>query len=144
MILFGLLTYGSMRVNRGLHRLNHQGRYYWWGSVRLDSNPLNKQPMHPAVNPCAQDEQICGFNPESIWVTPGLMEWAFTLSSLPTYLLCMAVVRGFAHFGVSELLSFMITMPLLTLAWFYAAGWLFDRWRYKRSLRRSSVGASLT
>ena len=42
LILFGLLTYGSIRVNRDT-RYGHHRRYFWWGSVCLDSDPLNRQ-----------------------------------------------------------------------------------------------------
>ena len=141
LILFGLLTYGSVRANRYLHTQHVYGRYFWWGSVRLDSDPLNQ---HPMLKPCEQEtEESCTFDPEYIWVDPGLIERALTLSALPAFLLALAVVRGLAHFGISEWLSFMIAMPLLTIAWFYAVGWLLDRWRYKRFLRRSSAHSSL-
>jgi len=141
MILFCLLTFSSMRVDRDLRQQHHRGRYFWWGSVRLDSDPLNKRPL---PKPCAQaTDQTCGFDPQYIWVVPGLIEWALRLSALPAFLLTVLVMHGLDRFGISELLSFMITMPLLTLVWFYSVGWLLDRWRYKRSLRRSSADASL-
>ena len=141
LILFGLLTYGSVRANRYLHTQHVYGRYFWWGSVRLDTDPLNK---HSLLNqPCAPDkEQTCGFDPEYIWVSPGWIERALTLSALPAFLLTVAVMHGLDRFGVSELPSFMITMPLLTLVWFYMVGWLLDRWQCKRSLRRSSAPIS--
>lgn len=143
LILFGLLTYGSVRANRYLHTQHLYGRYFWWGSVRLDTDPLNK---HPLLNqPCAPDTgQTCRFDPQYIWVDPGWIERVFTLSALPAFLLTYAVVQGLAHFGISELLSFMITMPCLTVAWFYSIGWFLDRWRYKRSSsRRRSIESSL-
>lgn len=131
LILFGLLTFGSTQANRDLRQQHYRGRYFWWGSVRLDSDPLNKR---PALKPCAQEtNQNCGFDPQYIWVTRGMIERALTLSALPAFLLALTVARGLAHFGVSEVLSFMIALPLLTLAWFYAVGWLLDRWRYKRA-----------
>jgi hypothetical protein len=42
------------------------------------------------------------------------------------------MVSGLSHFGVSELKSFMVTMPLLILVLHAFVGWLFDRWRFKR------------
>ena len=39
------------------------------------------------------------------------------------------------HFGISELKSFMVTMPLLIMVWHGFVGWLFDRWRFKRHQR---------
>lgn len=133
-ILFGLLTYGSLQVNRMIHQ-DHYGRFFWWGSVRLDSDPLNKR---PGTKPCAPitDEECVG-EPQYIWVDPGWIERALTLSAFPAFLIGIPVVRGLSHMGVSELLSFMITMPLLILAWFYTVGWLLDRWQFKRSLHRT-------
>jgi len=49
-----------------------------------------------------------------------------------------------ARLGVSELASFMSTMPALMLGWFYLVGWLLDRWQHKLSLRRASSNSSLS
>ena len=134
LILFGLLTYGSLRANRMLQQ-DQLGRYFWWGSVRLDSDPLNRR---PAMKPCLPEtHEECAWEPQYIWVHPGLIEKTLVLSALPAFLLAIAVVRELSRLGVSELLSFMLTMPLLTLAWFYALGWLLDRRQYKRSLPRA-------
>ena len=136
--LFALLTYGSMEMNREIHGQDRKGRYFWWGSVRLDSDPLNE---HPTSKPCAQETQEnCSFDPQYIFVTPGFIERALFLSALPALLVAIAVVRGAAHLGVSELLSFMIAMPLFTIAWFYAVGWFLDRWLHRRSLHRATAG----
>ena len=140
LVLFGLLTFASLQVNRAM--LHDHGRYFWWGSVRLDSDPLNERPASKLWKEGTQEN--CPFVPEFIWVTPGWMETALTLSAFPAFLLTIAVVRGLAHLGISELLSFMITMPILILVWFYAVGWLLDRWRYKRLLLRPSVNPSST
>jgi hypothetical protein len=143
MILFGLLTYDSVRVdsmrfNTNL-RQHHHNRYFWWGSVRLDSDPLNKRPR---LEPCVEesDENCDALEPEYIWVGPGWLERALTLSALPAFLLACAVAHGLAHFGISELLSFIFAMPLFTLAWFYSVGWLLDRWQFKRYSHRVSIG----
>ena len=136
LVLFGLLTYGSMRMNEMLQQ-HGLSRYFWWGSIRLDSDPLNKRPVS---KPCVKEEQDCAGDTLYVQVTPGWIERALILSALPAFLLAIAAVRGLAHLGVSELLSFMFTMPLLTLAWFYTVGWLLDRWQYKRSLNRPSTG----
>jgi len=92
------------------------------------------------VKPCAQEsDEDCGFDPEYIWVTPGWIEIALTLSAFPAFFLAITVAHGLAHLGVSELRSFMPAMLLGTVAWFYAVGWHLDRWRFNRSLRRASV-----
>jgi hypothetical protein len=138
LVLFGLLTYASIQGNREMSHGRH-GRYFWWGSVRLDSDPLDK---HPTLEPCTQGQDgDCACDPLYIWVEPGLLEKALVLSALPAFLLVRAVVFGLARLGVNELASFMFTMPVLTLVWFYGVGWLLDRWQHKRSLRRSSASS---
>jgi hypothetical protein len=54
------------------------------------------------------------------------------LSALPAFLAGLGIVHGLARVGVSEVTSFMSSMPLLILAWLYFIGWLFDRWSRKR------------
>ena len=129
--LFGLLTYGSFRVS-SLNEPRHPNRYFWWGSVRLDSDPLSKRRVE---KPCVDSEELCSFDPEFIWVTPGWVEIALTLTAFPAFLLAITVAHGLDHKGVSELRSFIPAMLLGTLTWFYAVGWFLDRWRFKRSLR---------
>lgn len=139
LILFGLLTFGSMRANRELRKLQHDNRYFWWGSLRLDSDPLNKR---LALKPCPQQsDEVCYGPLTDVWVTPGWIEKALILSAIPAFVLAMALVHGLAHLGVSELLSFMFSMPVLILVWFYTVGWLLDRWQYKRSLHRASIAS---
>jgi hypothetical protein len=88
---------------------DHHGRYFWWGSVRLDSDPLNKR---PALKPCVpKTDEECVGEPLYIWVNPGLIERALTLSAFPAFLLAIAVARALSRLGVNELLSFMLTMP---------------------------------
>ncbi len=128
LILFGLLTYSSFRVS-SLNDPRHPNRYFWWGSVRLDSNPLGKRRVE---KPCLESQEAC-FEPEFIWVTPGWVEIALTLSAFPAFFLAITVAHGLAHLGVSELRSFIPAIFLGTLTWFYAVGRLLDRWRFRRS-----------
>jgi len=65
------------------------------------------------------------------------MERAFVLTALPAFLLEFVVIHGLARLGVSELQSFLFTMPLLTVVWFYVVGWLLDRWLHKRASGRT-------
>jgi len=142
LILFALLTYHAARWNRET-RQGHPSRYFWWGATRLDSDPMNKHPRRPL--PCEQGTDDCiSFDPEYISVEPGLMQKALVLSALPGFLSSLAVVRGLARLGVSELVSFMLTTPVFIFAWFYSLGWLLDRRRYRRSVRTAATGPSLT
>jgi hypothetical protein len=71
-----------------------------------------------------------------IWVDPGWLEKALVVSALPASLLGAVFGRGLAQLGVSELVSFMSTMPALIFGWFYLVGWYLDRWQHKRSSHR--------
>jgi hypothetical protein len=140
LVLFGLLTYASIQGNREM-RHGRQGRYFWWGSLRLDSDPLDK---NPALEPCKPgSEGDCAWEPLYIWVDPGLLEKALVISALPAFLLGKVFVRGLARLGFSEFATFMSTMPVLIIGWFYGVGWLLDRWKRKRSLRRAQASSSL-
>jgi len=61
-----------------------------------------------------------------------LLAKCFVLTTLPAWLASVAIVYRLARLGVSELTSFFVSMPLLTLVWFYFVGWSFDRWQSKR------------
>jgi hypothetical protein len=112
----------------------HKGpsRYFWWSSIRLDSDPLSKYFKKPIS--CEQGLENCtAWEPEYIWVTPGWIDKALLLFALPAFVAGSGVVEGLGRFGVSQVLSFMISMPLLIFGWFYFVGWLFDRRRRSRS-----------
>ena len=138
MTLFTALKYHAIRVNHENHR-HHASRYFWWGAARLDSDPMNRHPLKEATaRPCTEDAGDCvQWDPEYIWVTPGLMDKGLVFSALPAFLVGLAIVRGLAHLGVSEVATFMVAMPLCIALWFYSVGWLFDRRRYKRRIRSS-------
>jgi len=140
MTLFSLLTYHAIRVNHEM-RQGRSSRYFWWGGIRLDSDPLNKHPRKRSS--CEQATDDCNsWDPEYIWVTPGLMERALVISALPAIVCSLTLVRGLARLGVSEPSSFMVSMPVFISAWFYAVGWIADRWRYKRSVRSAAASPS--
>jgi hypothetical protein len=52
--------------------------------------------------------------------------------ALPAFLGTAGIVSGLARLDVSEITSFFVSMPFLTVAWFYFIGWMFDRWHGKR------------
>jgi hypothetical protein len=55
------------------------------------------------------------------------------LSAMPAFVIGMLAVRGVGYTGISEVSSFMVLMPPLIFAWYYAVGWLVDRWMCRRS-----------
>jgi hypothetical protein len=65
--------------------------------------------------------------PLVVWVDPGWLAKCFVLTDLPAFLATEGIVRGLARAGVSEITSFVVSMPLLTMAWFSSMGWLLDR-----------------
>jgi hypothetical protein len=85
---------------------------------------------------CEPDTANCiEWDPDYIWVESGLIEKALVLTAIPAFLVGLSIVRGFARLGVSEVTTFMTTMPVCITLWFYSAGWLLDRWKYKRRAR---------
>jgi hypothetical protein len=137
--LFIALTHGSLRMNREIQR--SPSRYFWWTSIRLDSDPLNRHPKSTTA-PCKNGQENC-VNWELrpiVWVDPSWTAKFLMLSALPAFLVGAAVVGGLAGLGVSEVWSFAIEMPLLILAWFCFVGWLIDRWVHKRSRLRARTG----
>lgn len=134
--LFAGVSYNSFRLNRQIHSISGSNRYFWWGSVRLDSDPLSKRLPQRAA-PCNNAAPDCATKTADVYVHvhPGWITMALALSGFPAFLAGVAVVKALGHTGVSEVWSFMVSMPLLLFAWYYFAGWLVDRWRYKRQHR---------
>jgi hypothetical protein len=136
--LFAALTYHSFRWNREV-RNGQQGRYFWWSSIRLDSDPLNRRPKTPTPTSCEGETADCvGWDPQFIWIEPGWMAKLLVLSAFPAFAAGAGVVRGLASLGISEISTFMVSMPVFILAWFYIVGWIIDRWRRKRRAGRAT------
>lgn len=130
-MLFAFGTYESFGLGR-----NHDigGRYFQWSFIRLDSDPLNRHSRSVMAVPCKDPSENCmATDPLEVWVEPGWLARLLMISALPVFLVGIGLVHGLARVGVSEITSFMISMPLLILAWFYFVGWLLDQWRQKRS-----------
>jgi hypothetical protein len=137
--LFAFLTYHSIQWNNEFHS-GRPGRYFYWSATRLDSDPLNRHPRAPLSLSCEQGVENCvGWDPESIWITSGWIYKAFLLTALPAFLVSLAIVHGLSRLGVSEVVSFMISTPLLVFAWFFFVGWLLNGWRIRRSPRKAAT-----
>src|SRR5262245_8392320 len=108
LLLFIGGSYNSWRFNREFHA---NSRYFWWSSMRLDSDPLNRHPRPRTSSPCKEEtEGSCvEWDPEYIWIDPGWLAKSFVLSALPAFLLGSGIVRSFARLGVSEVTTFMIS-----------------------------------
>lgn len=57
---------------------------------------------------------------------------ALMVSALPAIAVAKLIVAGLGCFGVNQIWSFMVSMPLLLSAWYFFLGWLVDRWKFKR------------
>ena len=127
LLLFAGETYESVRMN---HSWNSP-RYFWWASIPLDSDPLNKH--QPVVPSCQNSAQNCAtWDLRSVIVEPGPLTMLVMLSGLPAFAVGSVIVSGLGRLGINEIWSFMISMPLLLLSWYYFVGWLLDRWISKR------------
>jgi hypothetical protein len=124
LILFGLVSYRSMGMNR---QQDVAHKYYWWSSLRLDTDPLNQ-------NPAAASQEL-----QTAGVTPGWLDRLLVVSALPAFLAGAAVMIGLSGLGVDEVLSFMVSMPILLVAWFYFIGWLVERWTRRRQVRNAPL-----
>ena len=115
---------------------HHQGAIFWCSSIRLDSDPLNKRTssLNPICNKNPDGSVNCAVTePMSICVYPGWLARTLFLTAFPAFLLGVAIVDGLGRVGVSQVWSFMLSMPLLISVWFHFMGWLLDRWLYRRS-----------
>jgi hypothetical protein len=70
---------------------------------------------------------------------PAPMQKVLVLTGLPAFATGVGIVKGLGQFGISEIVSFMITMPILLFAWFYFVGWLLDRRTRKRIAEASGI-----
>ena len=134
-ILFSIVSYHSLRVDR-----ETPSRYFWWSSIRLDSDPSNRRNSGAIQIPCQEGKENC-WELRTEWVDPGLLEQFLMLSALPAFVLGGFAVRSLGRMGINQVSSFMFLMPVLICAWYYLIGWLLDRWISKRShLSTATVG----
>ena len=121
LLLFTRETYSSYRY---WQIQSQPGRYFWWASIRLDSDPLNRYSPPRVRNNAEWDLHEIA--------EPGWMEISSVLSGLPAFLVSKLIVAGLSRLGVSQIFSFMISTPILLFVWYYFLGWLLDRRRRKR------------
>ena len=121
--LFGIMTWQSVRWNNQLHPDSR--RFFFWASIRLDSDPLGKH--SELLKPCPGDLDCASYPPERIWVEPGLIPKILIITGLPAFAVSLGLTRG-----INEVLTFIFTLPALLLAWYLCLGWLLDRHSRKR------------
>ena len=131
LLLFTAVTIRSAKFNA--HDESRPRKYFWWSSLRLDTDPLNRHPVSP--QPCTDGTQNCAewMTLRDRWVTPALLDRVLAISGLPAFFLGAVIVGVCSKLGIDEVLTFMVSMPVLIFCWYYFLGWLIDRWRYKRN-----------
>ena len=131
-ILFSGVSYHSFRLNRHIERA--PSRYFWWSSIRLDSDPSDRRDL--GAIPCKDGKENC-WELRTMWVEPSLLEQFLMLSALPAFTVGGFAVRSLGRMGINQVSSFMFLMPVLICAWYYLIGWLLDSWISRRSRRRT-------
>src|ERR1700740_523442 len=132
LLIFIGISLHSYRLQR--EAIAASGRYFLWSTIRLDADPLNRHHQ----SPCVKSQEPCV--DWDVWEADGwgrvhasAMEKVLVVSALPAFLVGSLVVFGLGRIGISEVTSFMFSMPLLICVWFYCIGLLVDRRGYKRS-----------
>ena len=117
LMLFVGVTYQSL----GSH--DATSRYFWWSSIPLNSEPLNK-----SRSACKHEIENCQvWGPEEIYVTTGLLPRVLMISAAPAFFVGSLIIEEFAWRGISEVPTFMVSMPLLIAGWFYLLGSFIDK-----------------
>lgn len=123
LLLFALEAWES---NRDSRIRPSPSRYSWWASIRLDSDPLNRDSRSREGG-----ENGARWNGPHKIVDPGYLANASFFSGLPAFLASMVLTAALSRLGVSQIWTFMISTPVLLFAWYYFLGWLLDRWGKK-------------
>jgi hypothetical protein len=132
LILFAAVSYKSMPLNE--HEQEAPRKYYWWSSLRLDSDPLNQSPQLPA--PCTNDKNCSNGEFPNTKIAPRWLDRVLIISALPAFLVCATIMVILSKLGLDEVRTFMVSMPILLFAWYYFVGWLIERWSYRRAQAR--------
>jgi hypothetical protein len=139
LLLFAAVSYRSMAANPEAQSVPN--KYYWWSSLRLDTDPLNRHPQF--ANPCQNNQQNCSdWKPAYLDISPSGLDKLLIFSALPAFLAGAGLVIGLSKLGVDEVLTFMVSMPILLFAWFYLVGWLLDFLIARRIDRRAQSAST--
>lgn len=118
-------------------------RYVYWSRMRLDRHPELPEPYLPCPEgaPCAFDYLTDRFTRDDSGFGhdygighryPELFGW----SAFPVFLLSGLLISGLGRLGISHVWTFFIVMPPALSAWYYFLGWLIDRRRWRRQLKK--------
>jgi hypothetical protein len=117
----GLLLFALISIQSFQWRAPNS-RYLRWSGISLDS-----QPRSQSRSACKDGTENCSeWGSESI-VDPGVLGMALVVSALPAFFLDLLIVHAFRLMGLSDVYTFMISMPLLLGGWYYLLGRLVER-----------------
>ncbi len=139
LFLFAVGTYASVRFNRQYHIGSH--KYFYWSSIRLDKHPIDRRFRLVSCNPNHSD--CPPWEPDHIWVEPGVVARICVTSAFPAFLLGLFITRNLGRVGINEVTTFMISMPLLLFGWCYLVSWTiggFISWWLKYRLAAENTG----
>lgn len=141
LMLFGVITTQSVKYAHERHPA-FDDRYFRWGTLRLDPDPRNKY-MKTGV--CGNSEPNCvAWDPRTMLTKPGPYEKLLILTAFPAFIATALPMLVTTKLGISQIPVFFTSMPVFIFAWFYLVGWLIDRRRYKRVLKKTTGAASQT
>jgi len=126
LIAFSVISYSSFRWH---HQYPKDSHIFLWSSIHLDSDPLNRHPNNLRYTPCPPEKPDCfQWDLSTLAVEPGFLTGALMLSAFPAFVGGAVVVDLVGRLGVSQVLSFMVSMPLFIFAWFYLVGEALTQW----------------
>jgi hypothetical protein len=126
LIVFSLISYSSFRWHYQYAKDSH---IFLWSSFHLDSDPLNKHSSTLRHPQCPPEEPNCiEWDLSTMVVEPGFLTRTLMLSAFPAFIVGAVVVDLLGRLGVSQVASFMVSMPILIFAWFYLVGKGLTKW----------------
>jgi hypothetical protein len=133
LLVFGLVSRREFQIHRELPPRFPHAKYFFWAATRLDTDPQNRIP-HQESKGCNSQENCVTWDLSQRRGT-GLLPALLALTAIPVFLIDWPIRSSLGHFGVSELTTFMWSMPILLALWYYIVGRWFDNRRNRKSQR---------
>jgi len=125
LLLFAWISYHSFQ---NYYSLNHvQGRYFWWGALRLDTDQQRPKTPPQPIQPCDDHQGCAQWEPEYAWISMSWQEKVLVLTGMPAFLVGGILFYVLGRAGINQVWTFMIATPVLLAGWYYLLGWLIDR-----------------
>jgi hypothetical protein len=132
LLVFAGQSFQSFRQQQ--NALKRGNTCFCWSNTPLDEKPFDTRYEvfgRSNLTSCgylreleAQTDLGCG--------QPSLPARLLMLTELPAFLMSLGIVKSLAKLGVSEVMSFIVTMPPLIFAWYYFLSWMVARLTRRR------------